>query len=390
MRQWSHIQRNVFGGFADAAVLLPLMVLYSMLDGAFLPFLMASAGYAYIGAALFFQMPMPVQPLKSIAVGAVAVSATFAEVRLCAGMLGAVCVIASLIRVDRWMSRVPVVIIHQVQAALGALLVFQGMKLTSGLNAMFLVSVAACLIFFLPNFRGIPILGVLATGGMAFALLNNESFPSSSLIGGYRTGETPGIRWGTIFGLLLPQLALTSVNSVLATREACERLYGESSRNVSVRRLFASIGFGNLLMSAAGGMPFCHGSGGVTAHHRGGSTAAWSTALFGGLLLLVSHIYGSRPDAGLVHVGDAQVAVFAMPQTLGAILLVAIGFSHFKLAAPTFSSRLGAAKVISVLSVVILTRSLMTALIAAIICECLDRWRKSHDSVQTSVRFVAK
>ena len=66
--------------------------------------------------------------------------------------------------------------------------------------------------------------------------------------------------------LVLPQLPLSFANSCLATADAARVYFGEKAAAVRPGRLATSFGSANLFAGAIGGMPVCHGAGGLTAH----------------------------------------------------------------------------------------------------------------------------
>src|SRR3990167_10077370 len=82
---------NITGAFADGAILFPLMTALALSTGMNGVLLLASAGFAYIFAGFFFQVPMPIQPLKSIVVSAVVLGASASEVRIASLGVGLFC-----------------------------------------------------------------------------------------------------------------------------------------------------------------------------------------------------------------------------------------------------------------------------------------------------------
>lgn len=347
------VLRNTMGAFSDGAILFPLLVLLSQTQGFSTGKALFTTGVMYLIAAWVFRVPMSVQPLKSIAVASIAVGASFTEIRLSGLLLGLVCIGMAFLDVNRIARKIPEAIIHQLQAALGVLLILQGAHAGFGYETLALTA----LMVLLPEFKGVPILGLVATGGLLFALFQTQA--TSPLQVGVSESL---IRPGLILTLLIPQLVLTSANSVLATRNVCERYFGaERSARVTIRRLLFSIGLGNSAVALFGGMPFCHGSGGITAHVRGGSTHAGSTALMGGVLVLLSALYFFRGSQSVVY-----------PPLLISSLLMASGFFHLKLAAPTFKARYGWVKLGVALLLTIATRNLLWALGAAVVFEVLS------------------
>lgn len=347
---------NFLGAFSDGAVLFPLLALLSMSAGFSGVIILWTTGIVYVLSAWLFRVPMSVQPLKSIAIAAVSAGASFSEVRISGMLLGLYCLLMCVFDVERIAKKVPNSIVHELQAGLGVLLIFQGIKATgTDLSTLFThlqglyVFGAVVLMLLLPEIKGVPILGLVATLGLLIAVLAPQAIQNQSLLS--VTSRQEGLRVDLILSLLLPQIVLTSANSVLATKDVCMRYFGERASKVTVRRLLYSIGFGNLAVGALGGMPFCHGSGGVTAHVRGGSKSAWSTALMGLVLLVLGIIQ---------FVKGSQVLVY--PTILVSILLMTTGAFHFKLSTPTLKTDFGVIKVLSAVVLTALTRNLLLVL----------------------------
>lgn len=144
--------RNILGAFADGAVLFPLLALLSTQAGFSGATALLTTGIAYIVAAVLFRVPMSVQPLKSIAVAAVTVGASFSEIRLSGMLLGAFCLLVCLTDVERYARRVPAVIIHQLQVGLAVLLMLQGLKAAGSSTAI--VVAGALIMTLLPELKG--------------------------------------------------------------------------------------------------------------------------------------------------------------------------------------------------------------------------------------------
>lgn len=210
-----------------------------------------------------------------------------------------------------------------------------------------------------PEIAGIPLLGLLATLGLLIAVFSGDS-NALSVSGMASSSSREMFRPELVAGLLLPQIFLTLANSVLATKNVSERYFGESASRVTVKRLLYSIGIGNLLAAGVGGMPFCHGSGGVTAHVRGGSTRAWSTALMGGCLLIL---------AGVQYFSGSRVLIY--PAVLLVPLLIATGVFHIFLAAPTARLAPGMMKLATAVLITLVTRNLLWVTGSAIFLEFL-------------------
>ena len=95
--------------------------------------------------------------------------------------------------------------------------------------------------------------------------------------------------------LVLAQIPLTFGNSVVATADAECEYFGARAERVRPGRLAGSISVWNSLAGLSAGLPGCHGAGGVTAHYRLGSHTATAT-LFTGCLCRASRSFSATPS----------------------------------------------------------------------------------------------
>src|SRR3989338_9121037 len=155
--------RNFQGAFSDCAVLFPLLVLLGA-TGEFDPaVLLGSTGAAYVLAGYLFGIPMPVQPLKSLTIAALAIGAHAAEILAGAAALGVVCLVLALLRLDQWAERVPPRVVHQIQVGLGVMLMLQAWKTLGGSVALqdfrgALVAALVLVMLLFPEWKGITVL----------------------------------------------------------------------------------------------------------------------------------------------------------------------------------------------------------------------------------------
>jgi SulP family sulfate permease len=132
-------------------------------------------------------------------------------------------------------------------------------------------------------------------------------------------GLPPASAFGTALVLLvIPQLPLTFGNAVVAVNDLAHEYFGERAARVSPSRVCLSAGIGNTLSALIGGMPMCHGAGGLTAHVRLGARTATMNLLLGSSFLAI----------GLLFAGQIPVILGLMPvPVLGAFLAYA-GLRH--------------------------------------------------------------
>ena len=85
--------------------------------------------------------------------------------------------------------------------------------------------------------------------------------------------------------LALPQLPLSLANSIYATERTARDLFPH--RRVTSNGLALSYALMNFLVPVTGGVPVCHGAGGVAGHHAFGARTGGSVILCGSVFVLV-------------------------------------------------------------------------------------------------------
>ncbi len=352
---------NISGAFADGAILFPLLAglaLHTGMNGAVL---MASAGLAYIFAGFFFKVPMPVQPLKSIVVGALALSASATDVRVAGIGIGLFCLALAALPVDRFEKYIPRHIVHGIQFSLGVLLLLKGVEWTWGegsvtsLVAMGLFVPAA---IFIQSRMTIPVLGIVAMLGIVAGVWSS----------GHITVETlpkTGLHADIILALLLPQLALTLTNSVVGTYDTAHRYFGAAASRVTLKNLLLSIGLGNVLTAFIGGLPFCHGSGGLTAHVKAGAKD-YSMNLYIGFFLVVLAAASAAFGIDLIP---------HYPVLLMAALVSITGWHHMRLADKSWAVPELRLIILAMGAMVLLTQNMLYGLLIGVAFEIMRRTR---------------
>jgi SulP family sulfate permease len=327
------------GSLGDLGTLLPLAVGMIMVNGLDPRGLFFAVGLYYIIAGHYYGVPVAVQPMKSIGGYAVATGVG-------TGSVSAACLIMGLgmLAVGRWnlaealRRHIPQAVIRGVQASTGVLLATQGVRFMLGTHS-------------LQQQLSEPFLGLGGLGpvpwslilGLAFLtcallLLNNPRFPAALVVVG------SGLLLGLVFSdatfsfglhlprllplglpsladfayalpvLVMPQLPMTLGNAVIANADLSHTYFPESSSRVTPRSLCYSMGAACTGAFLLGGMPMCHGAGGLAAHYRFGARTCGSNLIIGAVFVLFSVMLG----AGMLD------AVRLLPlAVLGTLLLLA-------------------------------------------------------------------
>jgi SulP family sulfate permease len=118
-----------------------------------------------------------------------------------------------------------------------------------------------------------------------------------------------------LLALVVPQLPMTVGNAVVANADLSQEYFGHLSHRVTYRGLTLSMGLANIACSALGGMPLCHGAGGLAAHYRFGARTAGSNLMIGTLFILMGIFFGRH----------ALVFLHLLPMAVLGVLLVFAG-----------------------------------------------------------------
>lgn len=324
-------RRELAGAVADVGVLVPIAVALIVSNGLSATAVLLPAGLLYLAASLTYGLPIPVQPLKAF--GAIAIAKGLGSDEIAAGalLMGVVFVVLGRLRLLDVAARAfPKALIRGVQLTVGLLF----LKIAWGLVLDPPKSFSE---HTLPSAWAVP----LAAGGV-IAALTLRRYPVSLVLvvagavvmvalgaGDAAVGPSglalPSLDWATIGTaftvLVLPQLPLSFANSCLATADAARVYFGEKAQAVRPGRLATSFGSANLLAGAIGGMPVCHGAGGLTAHVAFGARTGGAPLVMGISLLVLAIGFG----AGLA----ALLTAFPLP--ILAALLATAGLLHIGL-----------------------------------------------------------
>jgi SulP family sulfate permease len=128
---------------------------------------------------------------------------------------------------------------------------------------------------------------------------------------------------------VIPQVPVTFGNSVVATNDVARSYFGRQSGRVSPRALCASLGIANTAIGLLGGMPVCHGSGGMTAHYRLGARTGGAAVMMGILLITPALIFG----------GSAVNLILMLPLPILGALMIYVGVEHARLVLELFDQK---------------------------------------------------
>jgi MFS superfamily sulfate permease-like transporter len=313
-------RNELSGAFGDLGTTLPLlvgMVLAARLDA---PSVLIVFGLLQLGTALVYRMPMPVQPLKAVAAIVIAGQVPAAVVRGGGLAIGAIMLVLSATGLVGWLARViPKPVVRGVQAGLGlqlATLALRDYVPTGGAAGYLLAAAAFAATVALLGNRRLPPAPVVVALGVVYALATTAD-PRAILRGAGLHLPAVGVpSWAQVVQgallLALPQIPLSLGNSVLATRQLAEDLFPDRAPP-PVRKIGFTYAAMNVVSAALGGVPACHGSGGMAGHYAFGGRTGGSVFISGLLYLVLGLVFGGA--------FAVVIAIFPRP-VLGVLLLV--------------------------------------------------------------------
>lgn len=319
--------RELAGGLGDIGTLVPLAILLITVNRLNPSVVFGVAGLAYVLSGAYYRIPMAVQPLKSFSSLAIALGLGASVIGAGAVVMGAALLLLGLTGAADWIARaIPKPLVRGIQLGVGIILIRVGAAFATdpvpGLPGWAAPAIAAgtgVLILLFVESKRFPA-GVLAVAAGLAAGVVIFGFPPLAfgpVAPEFRLPTREDL-WTASVLLVLPQLPLTLTNSVTATVDVARLYFGEGARRVTGRALTVGLGAANVAAGLAGGMPICHGSGGVTAHHRFGARTGGSVILVGSFLVLLALAFGPaiagfcrtipRPVLGamMVYVGVAH------------------------------------------------------------------------------------
>lgn len=286
------------GAFGDLGTFIPFVVAYIAVVKV-PPFgVLFSFGVALLASGLYYKTPFPVQPMKAI--GAVAATQaaqtaiiTPSTVYAAALATGLIWLLLGLTRAAGVVARlVPRFVVVGIVLGLGLNFMLQGIGMMSSGWVTATIGLIGTLLL-LTNRRVPAMFLLLLFGAVCGAIANPDAVKDLAAV--RFAVQTPAfalsnISWhdlliGTTL-LALPQLPLTLGNAVIAISEENNRLF--PGRAVTGNAVATSTGVINLMSAVVGGVPMCHGAGGMAGHVAFGARTGGAPIILGVLLLILA------------------------------------------------------------------------------------------------------
>ena len=289
--------RELAGAMGDFGTLFPLAIGYIVVCGLNPAGLLVMMGLTNVVTGLVYRLPMPVEPMKVLAVVAIAQQWNPSMVYASGFAMGVLWLLMAVTGLMGWVARVtPRSVIRGIQISLGVLLALQAFEMMASGWVLGLVSILIVLLLRKSPFA--PAAIVLVLLGMAIMLIRGDFQPMAAPVFSLPSLTTFSLQesWQSLVAAGFSQMPLTATNAVIATAVLIREYWPD--RPVSEKTLSFNMGIINLVTPWFGGMPLCHGAGGLAGQYYFGARTGGAN-IIEGLLEIAMGLFLANSIAAL-------------------------------------------------------------------------------------------
>lgn len=281
------------GAFGDVGTLIPFVVAYITIVKMPPLGLLFMFGITLMASGLYYRTPLPIQPMKAIGAAAIAGGISPAALYgsgLTTGLFWLLAGLTGVLRPIAKLATKPVV--RGIMLGLGLTFMVDGVHRMA--TAPVLAGIALVVTYLLLTNPKVPAMFVLLIIGVVSAGIMDPKILSelAKIHVGFNLPvfSLPMITWNDLVtGTLLftiPQIPLTLGNAVIAITAENNELFPD--RQVTEKKIAVSQGIMNLVSPLFGGIPMCHGAGGMAGHVRFGAKTGGALVILGSILIFIA------------------------------------------------------------------------------------------------------
>jgi MFS superfamily sulfate permease-like transporter len=346
------------GSLGDFGTIIPLVLAVALVSDVNARYVLLFFGIWFIITGLYYRLPIPLEPMKAVAVIVIAGSIGSEEIAAAGLVLGIVFLVLGYGRffsvIEQW---VPQSVVRGIQLGLALLLFRSSADFVVRDPVFFLLGTAIIASFYLlSRFRSIPDLSAIIVIGVGLvAGIALYGIPPVSLIPAPQLViPRPSDLSSAVATLVLPQVVLTITNAILATSLLTKDLFGQ---DVPPKKFSFTIGLMNLVSVPFGGFPMCHGAGGMAGQYRYGARTGGANICAGLIFITLALFFTSPQVLSIIAVG-----------VLGA-LLVFVGLEMGR-----HSLKTDSLAVTAIIGIAALISSMTIAFIIGMVLAYGNRW----------------
>jgi MFS superfamily sulfate permease-like transporter len=295
MRLWGNDYNKMefAGAFGDLGTLIPFVVGYITLNKMDPLGILVAFGLFKIFVGLYFKTPIPIQPMKAIGGMAIAHPGTITPGMIWGSGIftGLFWLLMGVTGAITWIEKITTKpVVRGIMLGLGLSFIVEGLGMMR--SQPLLAIGGAILTLLLLNNQRLPAMLALLGYGIVLTFLQRPELVEdlSHLSIRFRWPEFAlgQISWKELLSgfivLGLPQAPLTLGNAIIGTVAENNTYFPD--RKVAAKTITIDHGVMNLISTCIGGIPICHGAGGMAGHIRFGARTGGALVILGVIVLL--------------------------------------------------------------------------------------------------------
>lgn len=320
--------RELAGSLGDWGTLIPFIIGYISIVGLNPAGIFICLGITNIVLGIKHDLPLPVQPQKTIGTVALSQNWTRSLVISTGFGTGIVWFILGISKkLNKITSKVPIIIVRGIQLGLGLILGWTALQWMN--QNLFFAFLSILIIALSLIYKKIPSAIVLVALGIIIMIFTGDlSFENIYFQLPQIDFYIPNV-FDLLYGMLIAgigQLFLTLTNVMIATIILARDLFPEKAKNLNANSLSLNMGYINLLSPFIGGIPLCHGSGGLASQYAFGARTGGSMILEGMMEIILGVFFSNI----LLNVFSAfPNSIFGSMLFYTAILLGKVSLKNF-------------------------------------------------------------
>jgi hypothetical protein len=301
MRLWGneYNRMELAGAFGDIGTLIPFVIGYVTLNKLDPSTLLIVFGIFGIFTGLYFKTPLSVEPMKAIGGMAIAHASTITPGMIWGSAIftGFFWLVMGLSGAVSWIEKITAKpVVRGIMLGLGLSFMTQGLNMMRP-EPLSSLGGAVLLLLFISSGR-VPGILALLVYGLALAFVQRPSLLADlsriSVSFQLPTPVLSRISWNEFLAgivlLGLPQTPLTLGNAIIGA--VAENNQNFPDRRITGKGISIDTGIMNLVSAFMGGIPMCHGAGGMAGHIRFGARSGGALVILGLILLLAGLFLG--------------------------------------------------------------------------------------------------
>jgi len=318
-----------FGGaFGDWGTLIPFVIGYISIVGLNPAGIFFCVGITNIVLGLRYNLPLPVQPQKTISTVAIAENWTPNMVISTGFGTGIIWALLGFSKkLNKIVQKVPILAVRGIQLGLAFILGWTALILFFDNFLFGFISIGVILLLFkndkIPSAIILVIFGLISM--FILGTVNMSDFVFNLPIFYFQIPTLGNLLIGMLFAGIA-QLLLTLTNVMIATVSLIRDLFPEKEDEIDANSLALNMGVMNLINPFLGGIPLCHGSGGLAAQYAFGARTGGSMILEGIMEIVLGLFFA---ETLLLLFSEFPKAILGAMLLYTAFLLGKVAFKNF-------------------------------------------------------------